>query len=130
MAVMNKISIDLFRSNVGSFIFSEITAFEEDLFASWGALEFVPVFVMRHLLFYSYFTFSFPPNIFIVASFVIPLVCFLTITISAFFQPIFDLFIFYSVPFAVSINHNTVHSSSFYHFDFSKSFVLNQNLNF
>ena len=124
MAVQNNTSIDLLRFNVESFTFSEIIAFEEGLFVSWELLELATVFVMEHSLFCSYFLFSSITNIFIAASFVITLVCFLTITLSAFFQPISDLFIFYFAPSAVSINHNTVHSSSFYHFDFSKSFVL------
>ncbi len=124
MAAMNKISIDSFRFSFGSFIFSEIIVFEEDPDVSWEVIESSPAVAKVHLIFCSYFTFSSPTNIFIATSSVITVVCFLTIIISAFFQLTFDLFIFYSAPFAVSINHNTVNSSSFYHFDFSKSFLL------
>jgi hypothetical protein len=123
-AVRNKISIDLFRFNFGSFTFLEIIIFEAVPFVSLEVLEEVPAVAQEHLLFCFYFLFSSPTNIFIAVSSVITLFYFLPKALFAFFQLTFDLFTSYFGPFAASVNHNTANSSSFSHFDFSKSYAL------
>jgi hypothetical protein len=106
-AVRNKISIDLFRFNFGSFTFLEIIIFEAVPFVSLEVLEEVPAVAQEHLLFCFYFLFSSPTNIFIAVSSVITLFYFLP-----------------KAPFAFFQLHNTANSSSFSHFDFSKSYAL------